>query len=103
MGKKVAAECSPAACGRHVLSETSPMRQELFWCNTRLLEDSAESTLGEITGVIGNGRISLGARIVLDFVAARGVAVKREPQRTKSAHHFAISKSREPSHFKDLR
>src|SRR5665213_3545872 len=72
--------------------------QEYLWLDTGLLEDGAQGPFGHIAGMVGNGGVAVGGRVVPDLMAAGGLAMKLHPQRFEPPGDIAVAKTGEPSH-----
>lgn len=64
----------------------------------RLLEDGAQRTFWQVAGMVGNGGVAIGGRVVPDLVAAGGLAMELHTQRFESLDDIAIPKAGEFAH-----
>jgi len=56
----------------------SLLLQKYFRVDIGLLEDCAQSAFGHVTGVVGNGGVTVACRVEPDFLAASGLTVEFE-------------------------
>lgn len=59
----------------------SLLLQEHLRLDAGLLEDGAQGALGHVAGMIGDGGVAAGTRVVPDLMAAGGLAVELQAQR----------------------
>ena len=76
----------------------SLLLQEHFRLDAGLLEDGAQRAFGHVAGMVGDGGVAVGRRVVPDLVAAGGLAMKLHPERLQSPGDVAVAKAGEPSH-----
>lgn len=76
----------------------SLLLQECLLIDARLLEDGAQRTFWHVTGMVRNGGVAVGGRVVPDLMAAGGLAMKLHTQRFESLGDVAIPKAGEFAH-----
>lgn len=63
-----------------------------------LLEDGAEGPFGHVAGMVGDGGVAVGGRVMPDLMAAGSLAMKLHSERLQSPGDVAIAKAGEPTH-----
>ena len=58
----------------------SLLPQKLLRLDARLFEDGPQRAFGHITGVVGDGGVSVCGGVEPDFMATRRLAIKLKPQ-----------------------
>ena len=76
----------------------SLLLQEHVRLDAGLLEDGAEGPFGHVAGVVRDGGVAVGGRVVPDLMAAGGLTMKLHPKRLQSPGDIAIAKTGEPTH-----
>lgn len=76
----------------------SLLLQERLGLDTGLLEDGAQCSFGHIAGVVWNRRVAIHCRVEPDFVTARGLPVKLQPQFLQALDDLAVAEARQPAH-----
>lgn len=76
----------------------SLLAQEGLLIDVRLLEDGAQRAFWHVAGMVGNGGVAVGGRVVPNLMATGGLAMKLHTQRFESLGDVAIPKAGELAH-----
>jgi len=62
-----------------MLAERLLFRQEVFRIDTGLPQDGTQCTFRHVSGMVGNGGLAIGLRVVPDFMASGRLSIEGKP------------------------